>query len=106
MILNDQVILASRLIEKVYKGPGGGAGGSLHNVIDDWNLEDDSIEWCMKKRTLGAMRPVPIEMIPTDIELECARTLLSMPIQERASALALSEGWLLDAIAEDGLPAA
>lgn len=101
MILNDQVILASGLIEKVYEQPGGGVGGGLHIVVDDWNLEDDSIEWCMKKRTLGAIRPVPIEIFPTSIEMECARTLLSMSIQERASALALSEGWLLDAIAEE-----
>lgn len=105
MFLSDRVCKAAVLIEKVYEQVGGGVGGNLHIVVDDWNLEDDSIKWCMKKRHLrgpgldwpGAR---PIEMVPTPIEKECGQALLDLNIKERASALALSEGWLHEAIAE------
>ncbi len=45
-IVNDKVIHCSELIDKVYEYTG--AGGNAHIVVDDWNLEDHSIESCLK----------------------------------------------------------
>lgn len=36
-----------QLIKELYATEKGGTGGPLHIVLDDWNLEDDNIEWCM-----------------------------------------------------------
>ncbi len=30
-----------------YAKPGNGAGGSLHIVLDDYNVDDDSVSFCM-----------------------------------------------------------
>ena len=35
------------LVEAFYGLPGCGVGGALHIVLDDANLDDDSIQWCM-----------------------------------------------------------
>ena len=64
---------AVALIRKVYDAPN---GGDLHGVVDDWNLGDDSISWHVDNPYL------------TDVEDECARHLLLMTEEERASALA------------------
>lgn len=102
MILSDRVCIAAELIKKVYKQEGGGVGGNLHCVVDDWNLEDEHIQWCIDKT--GTQRDFltgeEYDLILTTIERECAGALMAMTIQERASALALSEGWLHEAIKE------
>jgi hypothetical protein len=35
------------MINELYSTEKGSTGGPLHIVLDDWNLEDDNIEWCM-----------------------------------------------------------
>lgn len=34
------------IIEAFYQQPGNGAGGSLHIVLDDLNVEDSHVDWC------------------------------------------------------------
>jgi hypothetical protein len=37
------------LVREYYAMPGNGAGGSLHIVLDDLNLDDDSVAWSVKR---------------------------------------------------------
>lgn len=37
------------LIERYYAMPGNDAGGNLHIVLDDSNLDDECISWCLAK---------------------------------------------------------
>ena len=80
-IVNEATTAAARLVRRVYEThPGGGAG---HIVFDDFNLEDDNIEWC-------------IENGPSMDDQTMAALLAFQPLteDERASALALFEGWI------------
>ena len=60
------------------------AGGGLHIVTDDWNLDDNDVAYClqwMKERHVPEI----------DIQWQCAIALESATIDERASALYKSE---------------
>jgi hypothetical protein len=37
------------LVRRYYALPGNGSGGSLHIVLDECNVEDGNIDWCMKR---------------------------------------------------------
>jgi|GEM_PF-2363068 len=86
MIINDKTKKAAKAINKIYDFHG--AGGSLHIIIDDWNLEDSHIDFCdsyideeggeASKRQKQAER-------------YCLRLLKDMTIDERASALYISK---------------
>ena len=39
----------AKLIAAHYKRPGNGAGGNLHVVTDDGNLDADTIQWCLER---------------------------------------------------------
>lgn len=58
------------------------AGGNLHIVIDDWNIEDEYIQWC-------ADNAIPQEENHEQriAEEECAQLFLSCTLPERSSAL-------------------
>ncbi|MFA6063994.1 MAG: hypothetical protein WC736_15505 [Gallionella sp.] len=66
-------------------------GGNAHIVIDDWNLNDDSIRFCLKvceeNESCYSKEQINLEKV-------CLTTLLSMPLDQRASALAIHNGWL------------
>ena len=36
------------LIKDYYSKDGNGTGGNLHITLDDWNLEDSNIKFCIK----------------------------------------------------------
>lgn len=82
-IENDRVYAAAAIIASVFDEPGSGCGGGLHIVIDDWNLEDRSIEWC---QTNG---------LKSNVEKLCAATLLALSLDERASALAIVDEYFV-----------
>lgn len=86
-------------------------GGNLHIVLDDWNLEDGSLDFCRgciegagvmpddgnlaechrryndKKRA----NPDPPEQLAA--ERRCCELLTALSVEERASALALHDGF-------------
>jgi hypothetical protein len=68
-----------KVIERIYSFSG--AGGGLHIVLDDWNIEDGDILWCMQYRPGYRPDGLPLS------ERVCAKILLAMTIEERASAL-------------------
>ena len=87
-ILNDKTRALPALIKAVYGEPTGGVGGLLHIVLDDWNIEDDSVAYCADDKNHN--RPM------TSAERVCIGHMLTMTEQERASGMALEEGWLRD----------
>lgn len=46
MTFEDKVKLCD-MIKRYYEIDGNGVGGALHIVLDDGNLETDSIQWCI-----------------------------------------------------------
>ncbi len=45
------VARVKRLVDRYYARPGNGAGGSLHVVLDDNNLETSTVLWCAEYAT-------------------------------------------------------
>ena len=37
-----------KLVKTLYEDMGEGAGGMLHIVLDDGNLDDDDLQWCIE----------------------------------------------------------
>jgi len=81
-VLSAKAEAAVPLIKAVYDQPRGGAGGNLHIVLDDWNLGDESVQWCIDNTEM------------TDIERACAEHLQTMTLEERAAALAKYEEFI------------
>lgn len=85
-------IAAVPLIEAVYDHHP--AGGRLHIVLDDWNLSDSNISFCVdliNKNEWAETYEYPRKAAQD--ELACAHALMGMTQQERASALAIWRGY-------------
>jgi len=63
------------LVHAIYECPGGGCGCCLHIVLDDTNLEDSHIQWCLDNS------------IKHGICREVAEMLLSIPVEDREEIL-------------------
>lgn len=89
--VNDDVTRAARLIDRVYEH--NNVGGNAHVVLDDWNLEDGHIEWCLQ-HSLSDDRTWegPTELLLA--EREALRALQPLSLRQRAAALALHDGYL------------
>ncbi len=83
-ILNSAVLKAVTLISAIYEFST--VGGNLHVQLDDWNIEDEY--WRQFK---------PFRDDATEEELEkerqCFEAMKLLDIEERASALALNDGY-------------
>lgn len=108
---------AALVIAEVYNHHG--AGGNLHIVVDDWNLEDGNLEFCSKCIDGAGMMPDIAEDSPhyksnlerqanpdppeqLAAERQCCDLLMALTVDERASALALYEGfWRLNYVKTD-----
>lgn len=91
-ISSRRVRRAAEAISNLYEFTG--AGGALHIAVEDWNLDDASIEFCINfiddpSRSPGF--PVPAAQIAA--EKKCAEVLRKLTIKERASALAIHRGY-------------
>lgn len=87
-IVNEKTEAALVLVRQVYEAIGGSAGGHLHIVLDDWNLETGSIEWCLEQSGKRQGWGTKYDATPTTIERACGEALLDMTLAERASCLA------------------
>jgi len=107
---NDKVRRAADLIAKIYEAPGGGAGGNCHIVVDDWNLEDHNVEFCLgevaHKLAGFGDREDKCDPDTLRIEDEFLRLFIAMSEPERASALGLHDQyWSVEAVGiERGFP--
>lgn len=77
---NQLVRDASEAVKELYYCHG--AGGGMHIVTDDWNLEDDSIDFCGKFMRDYHHRG------PDACEIRVYELFKMLTIEERASALA------------------
>jgi hypothetical protein len=96
-IITDRTLAAAELVRQVYDYSG--VGGNLHIVLDDWNIEDDNLEFCAKEIAAGGYfdPKYPDERATSeqlDVEKRCCDALARMTLAERASALALYDGYL------------
>lgn len=96
-IVTESTLAAAEAAKKVYEFSC--VGGNLHIVLDDWNIEDESLEFCrqsiirVRAGTPGQYDDTEPEQV--DAEDGCLKLLEAMSIQERASALALWNEFLL-----------
>lgn len=77
--------IIARLIELVYAFHG--AGGDLHIVLDDGNIENSNITFCLEEIDKKNQRRglISFELI----ELAVAYLLLSVPVEDRQKAIDL-----------------
>lgn len=88
-IENEKTRLCQELILDVYEFSC--VGGNLHVVLDDWNLEDSHIKWCLNEWIPKKHNEDSYEQIKA--EIECGLQLLKMSLAERASTLANIAGY-------------
>lgn len=82
-IVNEKTLGAASLVRKVYES--NSVGGSLHIVLDDFNIEDSHVRWCIKHQAENFH-----DDSDRDAERECAKAFRAMSVAERASALAMA----------------
>lgn len=82
-VVNDKVLKAKELIDELYEYHG--AGGNLHVVLDDWNI--DLLEGC-----IGFIE-TECDLGQREIELRVYNHLITMSEDEIATALAIHEGF-------------
>jgi hypothetical protein len=82
--------LAAQLIGEVYGF--NGVGGNAHIVLDDWNIDDDDIRWCLDVAMKENAHEADTDQLAA--ERACLEALLALSLDERASALAIYEGLL------------
>ncbi len=90
-IINEKTQKAAELISEIYHHDGCIAGGYAHVVIDDWNLDDYSIDYCIGSATHSEF---DISQSGRQACLECLTFLKELTMDERASALAIADGFL------------
>jgi len=84
-VLNNAVIEAAGLIRTVYEHHA--AGGNLHVVLDDWNIEDEHLQiLSVREGTSRAQR---------EAESICLAAMRRLSLAERATALAIVDGLIL-----------
>lgn len=91
-IINENTIKASELIAKIYDCEMGGAGGFAHTVVDDWNLGDSNIDFCLNDAKTNVDADYPEETLNACVE--CLEFLKNLSLEERASALAIYDKFI------------
>lgn len=86
-IISKKTLHVAGLIEELYVDEP--AGSLLHVVLDDWNIDDSNVKWCMSAE---CAKVCECEMTP--LERSIAEAFLTMTVDERASALALCDGFI------------
>jgi hypothetical protein len=100
---------AAAAVEEVYQH--NCMGGNLHIVLDDWNIEDGNLEFCNQCINGAGVMPLEGSTFPAHLryndqkranpdppeqlaaERKCHDLFAALTIDERASALALNDGF-------------
>ncbi len=85
-IVNALVLKAATLVDFLCD-PTSGCDGPAHVVIDDWNIDDESISKALDILVDGE------DGFHSSDDFECLQVLKALPIEQRASALALQAGF-------------
>lgn len=94
-IVNEATKAMAKRIEEFFDIPGCSVGGPFHIVFDDWNLDARSIQWCLRELE----KPDLAIAMGYDFELKnsfkkLGEDFLAMSLRQRASALAIYDGYL------------
>lgn len=74
----------AELIRRVYQAENGASGAYLHIVVDDNNVEDGCIDFCLAEMDKNEYKDSPEDIA---IQRECALALKALTEDERASAI-------------------
>lgn len=88
-LVTPEIQEAAWLVEKVYEFSA--VGGNLHIVVDDWNIEDSSLDFC--DRYIDA-EGYDCPQAQIKAELACLDAFRKLSVPHRAAALAIHEGFL------------
>lgn len=89
-IVNERTLEGARLIDGVYYYSC--VGGNAHVVVDDFNIEDCHIEACLTDGLDENIHEADADQLAA--ERACLEYLRGLSIEERASALALFDGYV------------
>jgi hypothetical protein len=78
--VTPQILTAVEAIRNLYEAHP--TGGAMHVVTDDWNLDDDSLEFCGQN------------LSHDEVERSCWQCLSELTEHQRATALAVYDGYL------------
>lgn len=84
-IFNEKTAEGARLVAALYEV--NCVGGAAHIVTDDWNVEDDNVQWCLDNLD----KYWQSELAEAKAVLEAFR---AMTVDERVSALAINAGYI------------
>lgn len=76
---NDNVAYVNKLVRLLYDDLGEGCGGLLHIVLDDGNIEDNHIQWCIE----NANKEENQNRVDRYLSLEIAHKMLGLTIEQR-----------------------
>lgn len=93
-IVNDLTESVATMISEVYDYHE--VGGHAHIVLDDWNLEDEHIDYCLDVVNKGGHDDEEVTQDQLKVEKACLEALKQMTLEERASALAIYYGFIDD----------
>jgi hypothetical protein len=88
-IKNNLTKSVAKMIERVYDFSM--SGGNAHIVVDDWNIEDNHIDFCLQMVLQNVEK---YDQDQLDAEKEFLMTFKLLDEEERYSALALYEGFI------------
>lgn len=77
------LFVARSLAQCIYAMPGGECGGPLHIVLDDGNVSDENITFCLKYMEEDECRKEH-DLFPIDLCRLCATMLLKLDEHDRA----------------------
>ena len=86
-IVNEKTKKAAELIKEIYEQDDCGAGGYAHIVVDDWNLGDGDIDFCIDAANKGSY---DISEEGKQACLNCLNYLKELSENERYSAMAIN----------------
>lgn len=92
-IVTDKTKRVAELVGQLYAMPGGGVGGNLHIVTDDWNLEDEHIAYCAETVATPDRAYRYDDPAQLAVEAEICALMKDMTEAERGSALAIEGGY-------------
>ena len=78
----------AKKIKELYLSPDGATGGYGQVVFDDYNLDTESVEWCIKEAKKGEYVSICEET--RKMSLEALRAILSLTEDEREFVIELA----------------
>lgn len=92
---NPQIRECAKLIDDLYNYPEGGVGGNLHIITDDWNIDDEHIQFCQDQVDKNDY-DIPYGQLAT--EKRILELMTPMLIDERASVLGRKWNFIKEAV--------